>query len=115
MPSEHQPSGTLRRFAMRRTLFVGLGIGGVFVVGAIGAIAWAAFALTRPVIDASEQFLALVAEGNPAEAYASTSEAFRAQMSEGEFAAAVKQLSLTEYASASWRHREIDNSIGNAE
>jgi hypothetical protein len=100
---------------MRRTLFVGLGIGGLFVVGAVGAIAWAAFALTKPVIDASEQFLAQIAEGNPAEAYASTSEGFRARMSEGDFAAAVKQLSLTEYASASWRHREIDNSIGTAE
>lgn len=100
---------------MKKILFVGLGIGGALVVGAIGAIAWAAFALTRPVVDASEQFLTLIAEKNPAAAYAATSEGFRARMSEEEFASAAKQLALTEYASASWSHREIDNSIGMAD
>jgi len=99
---------------MKRTLFVGLGIGALLVVGAVGTIAWAAFALTRPVVEASEQFLALVAE-NPAEAYASTSEGLRARMSKENFPSAVEQLALTEYASASWRHREIDNSIATAE
>jgi len=100
---------------MKKTLIVGLGICGALVVGAVGTIAWAAFALTRPVVNASEQFLTLVAEKNPAQAYASTSESFRARISEEDFAAAVKQLALTGYASASWRNREIDNSIGLAE
>jgi hypothetical protein len=100
---------------MKRTLFVGLGICGALAVGAVGVICWAAFALTRPLVNASERFLTLVAEKNSAQAYAATSESFRARISEEEFASAVNQLALTEFASASWRNREIDNSIGLAE
>jgi len=92
-------------------MFVGLGIGGMLLVGGVGSIAWAVISLTRPVVDASERFLTLVAE-NPAQAYASTSESFRARISEAGFVSAVKQLALREYASASWNHREIDNSVG---
>ena len=95
---------------MKKLMFVGIGMCGL-MAGGIAVIAWAAFALTRPVVDASEQFLTLVAQ-SPAQAYASTSESFRARISEENFAAAVKQLAIREYASASWSHREIDNSVG---
>ena len=100
---------------MKKPWIVGLGIGGVLVIGAVGMIAWAAFALTRPVVDASERFLTLIADKDTAQAYASTSESFRARISEAEFTSSVNQLALKEYASASWRNREIDNSIGLAE
>jgi hypothetical protein len=86
-------------------LFACLGI--VFVAGI--------FALTQPVVDASEQFLGLLGLGKTAEAYALTAEGFRAQQDEASFAGAVKQLGLTEYASASWHSRQIDNNEGSAE
>lgn len=100
---------------MKRTLFVGLGICGLLVIGAVGLIAWTAFTLTRPVVDASEQFLTLIAQKSLGQAYASTSESFRARISEEDFTAAVNQLALKEHASASWRHREVDNNTGFAE
>ena len=99
---------------MKKILIAGLGVCG-FLVGVVGLIALAAFAMTRPVVDASEQFLTLIANKNAAQAYASTSESFRARISEKEFTSAVNQLGLTEYASTTWRNREIDNSTGLAE
>jgi hypothetical protein len=86
-------------------LLVGLGV--VFV----GAV----FALTRPVVDASEQFLALLGQGKVAEAYASTADGFRARQDELSFTSAVKQLGLTDYSSAVWQSRQIDNQDGTAE
>jgi hypothetical protein len=86
-------------------LFVGLGV--VFVVGV--------FALTRPVVDASEQFLSLLGQGKIAEAYASTADGFRARQDESSFADAVKQLGLTDYSSATWHSRQIDNQEGTTE
>jgi hypothetical protein len=81
---------------------------GVLLVGAI-------MALTRPITDASEQFLALLGQGKFAEAYASTSEGFRAQQDEASFTAAVEQLGLTDYAAVTWHTRRIDNDAGIAE
>jgi hypothetical protein len=86
-------------------LFACLGV--VFVAGI--------FALTRPVVDASEQFLGLLGQGKTAEAYALTAEGFRARQDEASFARAVNQIGLTEYASASWQSRQIDNNEGSAE
>lgn len=100
---------------MKKTLFLALGVCVPLLVGGVGLIAWTAFALTRPVVDASERFLTLIAEGEAAQAYAATSESFRARISDAAFAAAVKRLSLKEYASANWSRREIDNSVGLAE
>src|SRR5262245_31699970 len=90
-----------------------LGIGlctaaGVLFVGKI-------FAMTQPVVDASEQFLALLGKGQFAEAFASTAESFRAQQDEAAFTKAVKQLDLFNYSSVSWHSRQIDNQEGTAE
>ena len=53
-------------------LGIGLCVGlGVVLVDKI-------FTLTQPVVDASEQFLVLLGQGNIAEAYASAAEGFRA-------------------------------------
>jgi hypothetical protein len=86
-------------------LFIGLGT--VFVGGV--------WALTRPVVDASEQFLGLLGQGKIAEAYASTADGFRAQQDEPSFTSAVTQLGLTDYSSAVWQSRQIDNQDGTAE
>jgi hypothetical protein len=90
-------------------LGIGLCVGlGVLVVGGV-------FALTQPVVDASEQFLTLTGQGKAAEAYASAAEGFRAQQDQMSFAEAVKQLGLSNYASVSWHSRQIENQEGAAE
>jgi hypothetical protein len=91
--------------------FLGVGMFAGLVVFLVGGI----FALTRPVVDASEQFLAMLGQGRVAEAYASTADGFRAQHDEASFTAAVNQLGLTEFATASWHSRQIENQTGAAE
>jgi hypothetical protein len=90
-------------------LGIGLCVGlAVFLVGRI-------FAWTQPVVDASEQFLALLGQGRIAQAYASAADGFRAQQDEASFTEAVKQLGLTDYSSVSWHNRQIGNQEGTAE
>jgi hypothetical protein len=71
--------------------------------------------LTRPVVDTSEQFLALLGQGKIAEAYAAAGDGFRAQHDDASFNRAVNQLGLTEYASVSWHNRQIENREATAE
>lgn len=101
--------GSLIRCGLAGILGLGLCAGlGVLFVGGL-------FALTRPVVDASEQFLALLGQGKLAEAYASAAAGFRAQQDEASFTGAVQQLGLTEYSSVSWHQRLIENQEGTAE
>jgi hypothetical protein len=104
---------------MKAGWLIGCGIAGVLGVGlCAGLVALfvvGIFALTRPVVDASEQFLALLGRGQIAEAYASAADGLRAQQDEASFTGAVHQLGLTEYSSASWHSREIENQYGTAE
>jgi hypothetical protein len=90
---------------------LGVGLCAGLVVVFVGGI----FALTQPVVDASEQFLALLGQGKIAEAYASAADGFRAQQDEAAFAGAVQHLGLTDYSSASWHSRQIENQNGTAE
>jgi len=90
-----------------------LGIGSV--AGLVVLLVGGVFALTRPVVDASEQFLALVAQGKIADAYASTADNFRSQQDEASFAEGVGQLGLDEFASVSWHSRQIENQTGTAD
>src|SRR5439155_17536354 len=102
----------------KRTL-IGCGIVGILGLGTcaglLALLVGGVFALTRPIVDASEQFLARLGEGRIAEAYAATADGFRAQQDEASFAAAIKQLGLTDFASASWHSRQIENQTGTAE
>jgi hypothetical protein len=104
---------------MRKGWLIGCGVIGVLGVGLFSGLVvlliGGVFALTRPVVDASEQFLVLLGQGKTAEAYASAADGFRAQQDEASFAAAVKQLGLADYASASWHTRRIENFDGAAE
>jgi hypothetical protein len=90
-----------------------LGIG--LLAGLVALLVGWALAVTRPVADASEQFLALVGQGKVAEAYASASEGFRAEQDEASFTQAVRQVGLTDYASVSWHSRQVENGEGTAE
>lgn len=104
---------------MKRNWLLICGIVGILSVGLIGGLVVllvvGIFALTRPVVDASEQFLALLGQGKVAEAYASTADGFRARQDEASFTEAVKQLGLTDFSSVSWQNRQIENQEGAAE
>ncbi|MFL5243408.1 MAG: DUF4864 domain-containing protein [Gemmataceae bacterium] len=98
---------------------IGCGIFGILGIGACAALGIlfvsGIFALTRPVVNASEQFLALLGQEKIAEAYASAASGFRAQQDEASFIVAVKQLGLTDYSSVAWHNRVIENQEGTAE
>lgn len=103
---------------MRKGILIGFGVVGVLGVGLITAVVllvWGIFAATRPVVDASEQFLALLGQGRVAEAYVATADEFRGRQDEGSFTRAVDTSGLTEFASVSWHSRRIDNHDGVAE
>jgi hypothetical protein len=104
---------------MKTNRLIGCGIIGILGIGLcaglgvllIGRI----FAWTQPVVDASEQFLALLGQEKIAQAYASSADGLRAQQDEVSFTGAVKQLGLTDYSSVSWHNRQIENQEGTAE
>jgi hypothetical protein len=107
---------------MKKGWLIGCGVAGVVVLvlcgGLVGLIYYGVtevFALTKPVVDASDDFLSLLGQGKTAEAYASAASGFRAQMSETDFTAAVKKVGLDDYASASWSNRNINNQEGSVE
>jgi hypothetical protein len=81
---------------------------GVVVVGAIGIFGWV-FAATAEAAEAADKFHALVAQDKMAEAYNSSAAALRARQTQDAFAADVKRLGLTDYASSSWPVRNIVN------
>jgi hypothetical protein len=99
---------------MKLVLIVG-GIAASLFTGVVALFVGSIFALTRPVVDASEQFLALVGEGRVGEAYAATADEFRARNDEASFAAAVNRLGLADYAAVTWHSRQIENRDGTAE
>src|SRR5689334_10723867 len=104
---------------MKRRWLIGCGIAGALgaglLAGLVALLVGAAFALTRPVVDASEQFLALLGQGKVAEAYASAGDGLRAWQDEASFGEAVRRLGLTEYSSATWHSRRVENGQGVAE
>lgn len=107
---------------MKKGWLIGCGIAGVLGIGAcVGVVALiftgvaGIFAFTQPVMDASDEFLALLGQGKVAEAYAATATGYRAQQDEDSFAAAVKQLGLTNYSSVSWSSRKRTNQEGTVE
>ena len=104
---------------MNKGGLIGCGIAGILGIGLCAGLGvlfvGGVFALTQPVVDASEQFLALLGQGKAAEAYASAADGFRAQQDEASFTGAVEQLGLTDYASASWHSRQVENQEGAAE
>jgi len=104
---------------MKRKWLIGFGVAGLLGIAMCAGLGVVLvgkiMAATQPVVDASEQFLSLVGQGKVSEAYASTADGFRAQQDEASFAAAVKQLGLSDYTSVSWHSRQIDNQEGTAE
>ena len=99
----------------KTVVLVGCGLGGVLLLvcgGLVTILVVGVFAATQPVVDASESFLSLVGQGKTADAYALTAASYQAKQTEPSFAAGVKKLGLTEYASVSWNKRNILNDTG---
>ncbi|MCA1559285.1 MAG: hypothetical protein LC804_03075 [Acidobacteria bacterium] len=82
-------------------------LGGLAVLG--GAIIGLVFWFTGGAVEASEEFLALIAKERIEEAYQSTAAGFRSQQDAATFAVTVKEIGLTRYQSASWTNRQIQN------
>lgn len=93
---------------MKKFLIIAGSIVGGFAVLA-GIIVAAVFWFTGGAVDATENFLTLIAQEKIDEAYQSTATGFRSQQDPASFAATVKAIGLTRYASASWSNREIQN------
>lgn len=97
---------------MKKGLLIGLGVAGLFGLvccGGFGLMIYWAVAVTGEAVTATDNFLALLRDGKTAEAYRSTAAALQNQQSEAEFTATVKRLGLTDYASASWLNRKVEN------
>lgn len=88
-------------------IIVGSIVAGLAVLA--GVIVALVFWFTGGAVEASERFLALLAQDKIEEAYQSTATAFRSQQDAASFATTVKAIGLTRYASASWSNREIQN------
>lgn len=83
-------------------------------VGLVGFFVFGLFSLTQPVVNASDEFLALLGDGKIAEAYASTAPEYRARQDKAKFTAAVKAVGLTDVDSVSWTNRKRVNQSGTA-
>jgi hypothetical protein len=108
--------------AMKKGWVIGCSVAGVLGAALCGGVAFLIYSLvngiivmTQPLVDASNGFLDLVGQGKTAEAYASTSSGFRAQQDLATFTADVQNLGITDYASASWSSRNINNNNGTLE
>ena len=98
-----------------KLILIIVGVAAFLLASVVALLVGSVFALTRPVVDASEQFLALVGEGRIGEAYASTADGFKARQDEASFTAAVARLGLADYATVAWHSRQIENGDGSAD
>ena len=90
---------------MKKGCLIALGIG----VALVALILLLVFGLTRGAVKAGNDFLDLLGAGKIAEAYESASPTLKSQQTGDAFERAVKQLGLTDFASASWSSRNIEN------
>ena len=87
----------------------------IAIAGALGLIIiiiiiiLLAFALTRGAVKSGEDFLGLIGSGKIAAAYESASPTLKSRESLESFTQSVKDLGLTDFASASWSSREKKN------
>lgn len=104
---------------MNNKLVIGLLVGALFgtaaCAGMIALFCGGILATTQPAVDASNDFLSLLGQGKTTEAYASTSESFKAVQDEQSFAVQVRQLALDDYESATWQSRSVVNNEGTVE
>lgn len=96
---------------MKKGCLIALGIGIVLIT----VILLLVFGLTRGVVKAGNDFLALLGDGKIAQAYESASPTLKSQQTAAAFERNVRQLGLTDYASATWSSRNVENDRGHLE
>lgn len=104
-----------RKGPVKKGVWIGCGLAALVGLLACGGFIVLLFSMTQPVVDGANDFLSLLAQDKTPEAYASAAGVLRAQGDEASFTAAVKQLGLTDYISASWTSRKIENQAGSVE
>ncbi len=77
-----------------------------------GALLYFGWTFTSAIPRAADDFLGLLGQGKLTEAYDSAASGLRAQQTPDDFAAEVKRLGLTEYASSSWNNINFVNAQG---
>jgi hypothetical protein len=80
----------------------------VVLVALVALILGVVFYATSGVVDAADAFLDTVARGDLEAAYSQTAPAFQAQQDQAAFAAAVRDLGLTDYTARSWTSRSVE-------
>ena len=96
----------------KQGLFLGFGLVGALLLACGGGcyvLIWPMFKEVSPAKRSAEAFLALLAQGKNAEAYASGATTLRSLQDRAMFDAAVKTLGLDGYASISWTSFNITN------
>ena len=102
----------------KKKILIGAGVlGGVVLLCGCGCggLFFAVNQVTKPAVTAAERFLTLLGDGKISEAYASAATLRRNEQSVDDFAAEVKQLGLTEYASASFSSKQVENNTATLE
>jgi FlaG/FlaF family flagellin (archaellin) len=94
-----------------KKILLAIGIVVVFVAVIISVVFYA----TSDLPKTADAFFWQIAQGHTTEAYKSTAAEFQAGTSEQEFVRFLKTTSLTEYESASWSSRSIQNDRGTLE
>jgi hypothetical protein len=90
---------------MKKGCLIAVGI----CLGLVVIIILLAFGLTRGAVKAGDEFLEQIGSGKIAAAYESASPTLKSQQTAKSFEQAVKDLGLTDFASASWSSRETKN------
>lgn len=96
---------------MKKGCIIAAAIGLVFLA-IIGAIVFFALSMTSGVADAGKTFLSQIGSGKITEAYESASATLKSKQTAAEFEETVKKIGLTDYASASWSNRQMENDRG---
>ncbi len=91
---------------MKKGCLIALTVVFALIVVAV-AIVLFVFGLTSGAVKSGEDFLGLIGSGKIAAAYESASATLKSQQTLDSFTQSVKNLGLTDYASASWSNREV--------
>lgn len=93
---------------MKKGCLIALAVG-LAGLALIVAIIFLVFGLTRGAVTAGNEFLGLIGSGKTAAAYESASATLKSQQDVGSFEQVVKNLGLTDFASAFWSSIETKN------
>ena len=86
-----------------------------FLIAGVAALVVLVLSMTKPVVQAGDNFIALLGSGKVSQAYESASNTLKAQQTEQGFEQYMRKLGLTDAVSASWSNRSMNNDHGRLE